>query len=196
MAKVVPNPAAGQFSGRVSDLVFVRRSDGKVIVRNRGKRRAPKRPGELAGQKEFAEAVRYAEDVWAKNSELKARYQAAGKLQHRQGFNLAKADYLRWPEIQEIVLTGYTGNPGESIVVKAVDDFDLQSVQIRILDLNDAALEQGNAVMDKGNWAYGVQTQVPAGQTVVVEAIATDFPGHSTSKRADHACGARKSPAA
>jgi DNA-binding response OmpR family regulator len=35
------------------------------------------------------------------------------------------------------------------------------------------------------------RTVVPAGETVTVEAIAVDYPGHTVSKRLDHACGPR-----
>ncbi len=52
-------------------------------------------------------------------------------------------------------------------------------------------IEQGAAVVANDTWSYQAQTQVPAGETVTVEAIAVDYPGHSVSKRLDHACGPR-----
>ncbi len=44
---------------------------------------------------------------------------------------------------------------------------------------------------EEGSWSYRAQTQVPAGETITVEAIAVDYPGHTDSKRLDHARGPR-----
>ncbi len=44
---------------------------------------------------------------------------------------------------------------------------------------------------EEGSWSYRAQTQVPAGETITLEAIAVDYPGHTAAKRLDHACGPR-----
>jgi hypothetical protein len=59
--------------------------------------------------------------------------------------------------------------------------------------MSGEVIEQGAAGVDEGTWNYRAQTQTPAGETVTVEAIAVDYPGHTASKRLDHGCGPRGS---
>ena len=193
MAKIIPNPAAGQLTGTIGDLVFARYKTGKVVVRKRPVRTAEKKVGELANQQGFTLAVAYAKNVWATEPDLKAKYNAAAREKGRQGFHLAKADFRLPPKVEEIELGGYTGNPGEIIGIGATDDFAVKEVKVVIRDLTGGLLEQGAALQENGTWTYRAQTQVAAGQTVMIEATAKDHPGHTGSKRADHACGPRAS---
>jgi hypothetical protein len=189
---MIPNPAAGQLSGTIGGLVFAKHKTGKVIVRQRpAPRKGGKKQAEIANQQDFAEAVVYAKGVWANQPDLQATYKAAAREQGRQGFHLAKSDFRLRPELQDIDLEGYTGNPGEIIRVTATDDFEVKEVDVVIRDLAGGMIERGSAAGEDGTWAYRAQTQVPAGQTVVIEATARDHPGHTASKRVDHACGPR-----
>jgi hypothetical protein len=191
MANITPNPAAGRLSGAIGDLVFVRLKNGKVIVRRRPVRKTEKKAGEIANQEAFIRAVAYAKAVWDSQPELQAKYNAAAREQGRQGFHLAKADFRLPPKIGDVDLAGYRGSPGDVIRVVAIDDFEVKEVLLVLRRLNGELIEQGAAVLENGTWSYRTQTQVPAGETVTVEAIAVDYPGHTVSKRLDHACGPR-----
>jgi hypothetical protein len=191
MAKIIPNPAAGELTGTIGDLVFARYKTGKVVVRNRPVRTVEKKPGEIANQQGFTSSVIYAKNVWANQPELRAKYNAAAREQNRQGFNMAKADFRLPPKVQEIELGSYTGNPGEIIRIAAADDFEVNAVGVAIRELTGGLIEQGAAIQQNGTWAYQAHAQVPAGQTVVIEATATDHPGHTGTKHVDHACGPR-----
>src|SRR5437764_418619 len=185
MANLTPNPAAGQLSGTIGDLVFVRLKNGKIIVRRRPVRKTEKKLGEIANQQSFIRAVAYAKAVWNSQPELQAKYQAAAREQGRQGFHLAKADFRLPPKIGDVDLSGYRGSPADMIRVVATDDFDVKEVLLVLRRLNGELIEQGAAVPDHGTWSYRAQTQVPEGETVTVEAIAVDYPGHTASKRLD-----------
>jgi hypothetical protein len=191
MAKLISNPAIGQLTGTMGDLVFARYKTGKIVVRHRPIRTGEKKPGEAANQQRFALAVVYAKGVWATQPDLQAKYKAVARERGHEGFHLAKADFRLPPKVEEIALGGYTGNPGEIIRLTATDDFEVKAVDVVVRDLTGALIEQGAAVQEHGNWAYRAQTQVPAGQTVMIEAMATDHPEHTGSKRVDHACGPR-----
>jgi hypothetical protein len=191
MANIVPNPAAGQLSGTLGDMVFARLKNGKIIARRRPVRTTAKKTGEIANQASFIRAVAYAKAVWNSQPELQAKYQAAARQQGRQGFHLAKADFRLPPRIGDVDLSGYRGNPGDVIQVVATDDFEVKEVLVVLRRLNGELIEQGAAVPSKQTWSYHAQTQVPAGETITVEAIAVDYPGHTASKRQDHACGPR-----
>ena len=191
MANITPNPAAGALSGAVGDLVFVRRKNGKIVVRRRPLRKTARTAGELANQESFIRAVAYAKAVWNNEPELQAKYTAAGQRQGRQGFHLAKSDFRLPPTIGDVDLASYRGNAGDVIRIVATDDFEVKEVLVVLRRLSGELIEQGAAVLDQGVWKYQAQTQVPADETVTVEAIAVDYPGHTASKRLDHACGPR-----
>jgi hypothetical protein len=191
MAFINPNPATGELSGVVGDLVFARQKSGKIIVRKRPVRKAAKRKGEAANQQGFAAAVAYAKNVWAKDPDLRERYNAAAAIQGRQGFNLAKADYLTAPEVLEIDSTDYTGSQGDLIRIKAKDNFEVKSVKVVIRHLDDSPIESGEASRENGLWVYKAKAAVAAGKTVVIEVTATDHASRTGTKQVDHACGQR-----
>jgi hypothetical protein len=79
MANITPNPAAGQLSGTIGDLVFARLKNGKVIVRRRPVRKTEKKAGEIANQAGFIRAVAYAKAIWNSQPELQAKHNAAAR---------------------------------------------------------------------------------------------------------------------
>jgi hypothetical protein len=115
----------------------------------------------------------------------------AGRPQFRRGFDLAKADFMRPPSVEDLDLSDYTGKSGETIRVRATDDFEVKEVQVTIRRLDGTLIEKGAADPDGGQWIYETSAKVAEGVTVVVEATATDHPGHTASRKADHACGPR-----
>ena len=75
------------------------------------------------------------------------------------------------------------GQPGETIRIRASDDFQVAGVGVRILDAAGTTLEQGPATATgDGAWTYTATTNLPDGQQVVIEVTATDRPGHNTTK--------------
>ena len=185
------NSGLGELAGTIGGMVFVNYKPGLKIIRRRPERKKPAREAEIANRKDFAQAVTYAKGVWAEQPALRARYNAAARLQGRRGFDLAKADFRLRPEIREVNLSGYSGKPGEPIVIDATDDFEVKAVTVVVQQLNGTALEEGAAVAKDGQWVYNAQTEVAAGQTVVVQVTAADNPGHKTTRSFDHACGPR-----
>src|SRR5262249_51163139 len=144
---------------------------------------------ELANQEGFSQAVRYAKKVWASQPDLKERYIAAGKLIGRQGFHLAKSDFRRPPKVVDLDLSDYTGAAGEEIKIMAEDDFEVKEVKLVIRKVGGAVIEEGAAVKGDETWTYRSKNQVSSGQTVAIEVTAVDYPGHTGTKRVDHACG-------
>lgn len=159
------------------------------IMRGKGKRSKPFRDAELRNQLNFKLAQAY-----AKVAQNDSRYQAAHEATHREVINIAIANYLNAPVVQEINLTGYTGSIGDLIRITADDDFEVTRVLVKIFDLAGAVLEDGTASRDaviKTSWTYVAQTSIAAGQTVVIEVAALDDPDNRATKKVDHACGPR-----
>jgi len=191
MGLIYQNPFGGEWEGRFGEMVFAKYKPGIKIGRRLPERTKPPREGELANQAAFRQSVIWAKAVWNHDLELKAKYNAAAQLKHGRGFELAKADYLRRPVVEDVDVTAYTGKPGETVLIRAVDVFELKSVAVKVQDLAGTLLEGGAAVWDSGRWVYTSKTEIAAGQTVTLEIGATDYPGHTTTRKVDHVCGPR-----
>ena len=82
--------------------------------------------------------------------------------------------------VDEVDVSGYTGQMGDPIVVRASDDFDVVAVSVSLTDTDGNPLEQGDAVEsapDSGSFTYNATTAVAPGTTVRIAVTATDRPG-------------------
>ena len=183
MAKVKLNPVLEAIRGKVGDLVF-RRLDSEEFVG-----RMPDRTGiqptanQLAQQERFRLAVLYGKAALA-DPDTKAIYEAAADRKGEPVFALTVGDFLNAPAVNEIDLSGYTGQTGQTIRVRASDDVEVRGVTVTIRNQIGTVLEQGNAVwiIANGAWGYTTTTTVAQGQSVSIEVSATDRPGHKTTK--------------
>jgi hypothetical protein len=113
-------------------------------------------PNQLAAQDRFRFSSEYAKKA-IKDADLKAAYQkVASKRQSAQ--NMAFKDAYNPPEVIDIITRGYTGAVGNIIVVHAVDDFKVTSVNVSILDGSGTLIEKGEAFSNKHRvvWVYTV----------------------------------------
>lgn len=76
----------------------------------------------------------------------------------------------------------YHGHVGDLIKVLARDDFEVVAVDVVIRDAAAAVIEQGPATLAEGHWTYAATAVVATGETVTIEAVAKDRPGHPGSK--------------
>jgi hypothetical protein len=135
-------------------------------------------PHQLAAQDRFKFASEYANEA-IKDVDLKAGYQkVASKRQSAQ--NMAFKDAYNPPEILNIITQGYTGAAGNLIIVHAVDDFKVTSVNVSILNKSGEIIESGNAVSDKHGvvWVYTVTVSNSNIKGCKIVATACDLPGN------------------
>jgi hypothetical protein len=178
------NPIIDGFSGKLGKWLVFRQSAGDTIVATRP------RPTEIENsdkqvviRQRFLDASRYARSVTA-NPVTKAAYKAlAGPRQ--SAYNLAIADYFRPPVIEEIDLSAYSGQVGQTIKVKATDDFKVKVVKVTIFRSDGSVQEQGNAVADPNglDWLYATTTANVAAADNRLEVIAEDMPGNLTTRQ-------------
>ena len=135
-------------------------------------------PNQLAAQDRFKFASEYA-NAAIKDAGLKAEYQkVASKRQSAQ--NMAFKDAYNPPGVLNIITQGYTGAVGNIIVVHAVDDFKVTSVNVSILNESGKIIEAGNAFSDKHGvvWVYTVTVVNSNVRGCKIVATAADLPGN------------------
>lgn len=182
MAKSVNNIITHGLSGKVGDLLVFSQRNGKTIVS-----KVPTKKIELSEKQKkqvskFQEAVIYAKTA-LKDPITKEMYELeAKKEQGVSGYNVAVADLMNAPKIEEINLSNYTGKKGEIIKIKATDDFKVEAVSVAIYNGDGSLVEEGNAVEEGLYWVYTAKennTEL-AGDKIVVRA--TDIPDNLTEK--------------
>lgn len=175
MAKVRSNIIIQGLSGMLGNQLVIKQDKaGRTIVSVRPTFDENREFTEeqKAHQEAFKEATAYAKDAKGE-----AVYAEKAEGTPMTSYNVAVADWFHPPEITEVDLSAWTGQIGETIRVKAVDDVKVEQVTIVITDEADAVLEQGAATQAVGLWWEYTTTAEASGNPKVV-AAAMDLPGH------------------
>jgi len=182
MAKITLNPALKAFHGKIGGLVF-KQFAGKEIVASAPGPRSNWTEGQLAQRQQFKLAAIYGKTALA-NPDTKTIYEAKSKQSGVPVFALTVADFFNPPVVDEVDLSGYSGQVGDTIKITAHDDFKVTGVQVVVRDNGGAVVEQGAATLSAtdGSWQYKATATLAQGQAVVIEVSATDLPGHKGIK--------------
>lgn len=181
MAKSRNNVVTHGLSGKVGNMLVFKQLNGNTIVAN-----PPRKNNRQLSEKQAAHTQRFAEAIiYAKAAmsipETKLAYAAVTTVGITP-FNVAMADKMRAPEIQEVNLDAYTGKPSDVIVVKATDDFKVTQVTVEIQHADGSLVEKGDAVFSETGleWQYKAVSNNNAVQGCKVIARAMDLPGNVT----------------
>jgi hypothetical protein len=188
MAKLDPNTIIGILQGKLGNLVFSRMKNGQVNVRRKPVRHAAATSRELLNRSRFEAAVRYVRRI-GQDPALYGPYQAAAKVTGKRARDLAHADFWHPPSVRDIDFVSYTGHASDSILIDAVDDFEVVRVRVTIAALDGTVLEEDEAHFDPSvsQWRYLALEEIAPGQTVVVHITALDRPGNVGIKSVHHA---------
>jgi hypothetical protein len=179
MAKLDLNTALKGIHGRIDNWVY-RQFGNRTIIGPKPVFAGAPTAAQLANRERFQEAAAYGRAALA-DPMIRPLYVAAAKARDLPPFAVIIEDYFTSPEVKVIDVTGYHGHIGELIKVNATDDFEVVGVDVVIR--NGAALvEHGPAVLADGLWTYAATVAVVAGETVMIEAVAKDRPGHTGTK--------------
>lgn len=179
MAKIKVNPIIEQIRGKVGELVFKRYGDDVVLSRVPDTEGREPTEAQLAIRERFRQAAVYGKMVMA-DPAAKAIYEEAAATKGKPVFSLTVADFFNAPSVDEVDLSGYTGKVGDSIVIRAHDDFDVTGVSVAITTSAGEAIESGEATEtppDSSRWVYNATQAVPTGTTVRIAVTAKDRPG-------------------
>lgn len=176
MAKIKVNPILEQIRGQVGDLVFKRYGDKVILSRKPDTEGRQVTEGQSAARGRFREASVYGKLVMA-DAESKGVYEKAAAAKGQPVFSLIMADFLNAPSVDEVDLSGYRGQIGDLIAIRAHDDFQVVGVHVLIERQDGQVIEQGDASETGGRWHYTATQAVPTGTTVRITVTAKDRPG-------------------
>ena len=182
MAQSKTNLITLGLSGKLGNTLIFSQRYGKTIVSVSPSYKPEQSEKQKAQRLKFQAAMAYAKAA-LQNPETKAVYTAAAK-EGQNALNVAVADMMHAPVIHEINLDNYYGKPGDTILIKATDDFMVASVTVEIYDRNGGFIEGGNATAnEKGTeWTYTATTGSDDfyGNKVTVKAM--DMPANLSEK--------------
>ncbi|OBW43167.1 hypothetical protein AB670_00359 [Chryseobacterium sp. MOF25P] len=183
MAESKNNIVTYGLSGKVGDLLVFSQTNGKTVVSKTPKERT----GELSDKQKahklkFQKAVLYAKAVLNDPAKKELYDAKADNSIGMSTYNVAVADLLNAPDIEEINLSGYTGNPGDIIKIMATDDLGVVSVNVKIENEDGTFVEEGAAVNNGAEWIYTATASNPdlAGDKITI--TASDTPANLTEE--------------
>jgi len=135
-------------------------------------------------KKRFKNASHWAHEI-LKDPDLKKLYSKAISEKISNAHTAAIQDYLKGPTIHYISLKQYTGSIGDTIRIKATDNFQVTSVNLQIMDRNGEVIERGPAVKYKRKpmiWIYTLTVVNPQLEGTVIKVEASDRPGNTVKK--------------
>jgi hypothetical protein len=171
----------GKLKGTLGKELVFRDWEGKTVVAKAPKKREGDPTAKQAEiQQKFLLASRYARAIIKSTDKSMAEAYATVLRPRQNVYSRALEDFLNPPDVLSINTRNYKGIAGNTIVVRAIDDFRVVSVQVEIYSANGTLLEEGKAEQDKYglDWMY---TATQANATLAgtkITAIATDVPGN------------------
>ena len=180
MAKQTNNVVTHGLSGKIGNLLVFRQRAGQTVVAKAPPKRKVSTEQQKEHQRRFQRAVLYAQSVMA-DSDMGAAYNRAAK-KGQTGYNVAVADFFHAPDIHNIDVSGYTGNPGDAIRIQVSDDFSVKEVKVTITNADGSLVEEGNATPDAGGyyWTYTVTAVNDSLDGDKIEITVSDLPGNVT----------------
>ena len=177
MAKVLNNIIMQGLSGSLGNQLVIRQGKGgQTIVATMSTTGRNFSATQLAQQEAFRHAIAY-----AKSAKEETIYLTKAQGTTMSAFNVAVADWFNQPEVLEINIDGWTGDPGQTIRVKAQDDTSVTKVHVQIVDVDGNIFEEGDAVQADGLW-WDYTTTSTVDRPVaanVLKATAYDLPGNN-----------------
>ena len=171
MAKVKTNPVVEQLRGKIGDLVFKRYGDEVVVGRKPDLTGQSPTEAQAAVREQFRQAALYGKMVMA-DPATKTIYEEAAKAKGQPVFSLTIADFFNAPSVDEVDLSAYAGRVGDTIAIRAHDDFEVTGVDVSVTQADGSAVEAGAATetpAKSGRWVYPTTVAVPTGTAVRIE---------------------------
>jgi len=188
MARSVNNILTKGLSGMVGGQLVFRSWKGKTFISAAPKKPKKQSPLQKQNRQKFKMATTFAKSM-IKDPAKKAEYKViAERLNLPNAYTAAITEYMRKTEVKEIDTSGYSGKQGEEIkVVAGKKGFEIQQVEVVIIDKDGVALEEGKAVKDSDlDWVYKTRTTVKEKEGMQFLIRARDRTGNFIEKRVNN----------
>ena len=179
--KIKLSPLIKELSGKLGDVVFRRCGDKVIACRRPTKSKRKPTQEQHAHRNRFIDAVQYA-NRQVRNPVAKAEYETRITENRLSAHAVAMADFFHPPVIELIDTSAYHGNAGETIVIKAVDDFRVTSVLVAI-KCDGLLTEEGEALRQGSTdyWHYTSKVAYTKLSATRICVAAIDKPGNMTT---------------
>ena len=177
------HPSIKAYRGKSGKWVYKKLGNTTYVAEAPKPSNKPPTPEQQETRDRFILSTNYAKAVMA-DPQSKALYEAVATAQGKPVFALARRDSLTRPRVMDIDLSTYNRQTGDTIAIRAADDFEVTAVEVTIR--NGQVLESGTAVKSNdglGRWIYTATTNAAAGE-LTIEAVASDRPGNKGTKTA------------
>jgi hypothetical protein len=180
MASSKHNILTKGLSGMVGKQIVFRTWNGKTFISIAPKKPKKQSPIQKENRSKFKRATIYAKSMM-KDPLRKAEYKdIAKKLQLPNAYTAAITDYMRNPQIEALDLASYSGKADEEIkVTVSKKGFEIQEVEVVVVDQNGEALDEGKAVKGPGNeWIYRTTKNIQEKESAMFLIKARDRTGN------------------
>ncbi|HEX2533086.1 MAG TPA: hypothetical protein VHK69_05095 [Chitinophagaceae bacterium] len=181
MAHVNSSIITGKLRGSLGKELVFREWAGKTVVAKSPKKRKGRPSGtQTALQEKFLLASRYAKSVTKSTDPALAQAYATALKPRQNVYSRAMEDFLTPPSVRSVDARAYTGAPGDTIIVRALDDFRVTGVRVEIHTADGTLLEAGPAVQGLNgiDWSYTATQANRQPATSRIRALASDIPGN------------------
>jgi hypothetical protein len=180
MAISKKNPLTKGVSGMVGKTFYFREVFGQQQIVNRPKKPTSFSESQLFNQGRMQRASAYARKQM-KNPEIEKEYAKVVDASRRSSYHAALVDWLNPPTVHYIKTTLYKGAIGNTITIKATDDFKVVRVAVEIFNAKGKLLEEGDAaryIYKPFIWKYKASVINSKLKGTVIKVIAFDRPGN------------------
>ena len=181
MAHVQNNIFLRGLSGSVGEQFVIRRTrSGRTIIANMPTF-DPER--EYTDSQKKHQALFRRATTYAKLAQNQPAYRQKAAGTGATAYNLAVADYFGKPEILDIDISMWTGQPGQKIYIKAQDNFMVVRARLVIRPNSEDydALDGGAAIQSTTNgllWEFTTTQTIELAPGMQLDAYAYDLPGN------------------
>jgi hypothetical protein len=179
MAHANNSVITGKLKGSLGKELVFREWAGKTVVAKAPKARVGKPTAAQAEtQEKFLLAARYAKFI-INDPAMVAGYAAA--LRPRQNvYSRALEDFINSPTVVRINHSGYNGAVGDTLIIRASDDFRVVGVSAEIYAADGKLLEKGACTQNINgvDFTYTAKLVNPLLAGCKIKAIAIDVPGN------------------
>ncbi len=184
MAELNLDPLVNRVRGKLGNFVYKQVGNSVYIAKRPSFNNHEPSASQLEVRDKFKRASAYGKAVMA-DPQAKAVYAAVAATKELPLFSVIMTDYLKAPEVVAVDLSGYTGQIGEKIAVRATDDFEVISVVVEISTANAGVAETTPTVRSTVNpefWEFTAAANATGGGQIQVKVTASDRPGNKTIK--------------